>query len=913
MMKNLFFNIIILFFSLYAFSQNEKRLALVIGNANYEKGELKNPVNDARLIASSLDSLNFDVILKENIETQNDFKLAILEFGKKRPNYDVAFVYYAGHGVQISNENYLLPTKQDYTSEDEVELFGVSVQDILKYLRSQTDQVNILILDACRDNPFENNWNKTRSIAGQGLAKIPPPTGSLIAFSTDSGQTAPDGEGENSIYTISLAKNMLLEQTTIDQVFRNVRSEILSLSNGEQRPVEATQLTGEAFYLNPSDFKEDLKKVEDILDEENGDYLEGLAIIEKVLSKNNLVNAQILKGRLLTEMGNYEKAQIEFENLLLRDSLNVDVYFHYSTIFEEEKKYKNAIEIYKKAISINPNESSLYYYLTTPLEELGMLEEAEENYLKAIELDPNNEDYYFGFANFYANYSKQYEKSKSQLLKLLEINPKNIDALNNLGAVYRKYFNDDKNGEKYYLRAIEIDTTASYPLNNLGDIYNNLGQFDKALLYLNRAIKTDSNFHMPYYNKAQSYIGLKLYKNAEKNLLKVIELKPNNEDYYADLGDLYDQYLNEPEMGISQYLKILEIDPKNERALNNIGVTYQYTIKDFEKAIEYYMQVIEINPKNVNTIYNLANLNYDIGEYNKSIEFYNKLIEINPVDSDNYFEITSPLEELGLYEEAEKNYLKAIELEPKDNNYRDYLIKLYVDHLNNLDKAIDLINQGIKVNSEWERYFNKYLAEIHFENLNEDEQALKLINKALKDVEDSDYYASFYELRGKIFQSLNIFESAEDDFKKSISLDATEVNHYFNLTNFYISTSQLEKAEEMILEAIDLSRNDPDGYYKLYTIELIKKNNFKALEFLTVSIQKYEDSLLNEEEYYISDFDNLNRVELEDLYIKRAELKLNLIGTNNSSCEDLNYALKINEDEGRKEMIKEKILVNCSN
>ena len=86
---------------------------------------------------------------------------------------------------QIENENYLLATEEQYTSEIDVIDYSLSVQNILRYLEAKTNQVNILILDACRDNPFENNWNKTRSIAGQGLAKIPPPTGSLIAFSTD--------------------------------------------------------------------------------------------------------------------------------------------------------------------------------------------------------------------------------------------------------------------------------------------------------------------------------------------------------------------------------------------------------------------------------------------------------------------------------------------------------------------------------------------------------------------------------------------------------------------------------------------------------------------------------------------------------------------------------------------------------
>ena len=179
--------------SLSVFSQDEKRLALVIGNANYDKGELKNPVNDARLIASTLDSLDFDVILKENLSTKRDMTAAIREFGAKRSEYDVAFVYYAGHGIQVDDENFLLPTKEVFEEEFDVMDYGVSVQSIMRYLEAQTNEVNILILDACRDNPFESNWNTNRSL------------GSLIAFSTDSGQTAPDGDGDNSVYSISLA------------------------------------------------------------------------------------------------------------------------------------------------------------------------------------------------------------------------------------------------------------------------------------------------------------------------------------------------------------------------------------------------------------------------------------------------------------------------------------------------------------------------------------------------------------------------------------------------------------------------------------------------------------------------------------------------------------------------------------
>ena len=167
------------------FSQEEKRLALVIGNANYDKGPLNNPVNDALLMARTLDSLDFDVILDTNIANRGEFLKTIREFGNKRLDNDVAFVYYAGHGIQVGAENFLLPTKVNFETEYDVMDNGVSVQNIMRYLTGMTNQVNVLVLDACRDNPFERNWNKTRSLKGGGLAKIPPPTGSLIAFSTD--------------------------------------------------------------------------------------------------------------------------------------------------------------------------------------------------------------------------------------------------------------------------------------------------------------------------------------------------------------------------------------------------------------------------------------------------------------------------------------------------------------------------------------------------------------------------------------------------------------------------------------------------------------------------------------------------------------------------------------------------------
>ena len=232
--------------------QSGNRVALVIGNSNYDIGALRNPVNDAELMKQTLEQLDFDVFYGSDLSTKIEMLQLIREFGRARTNYDVAFVYYAGHGIQIGGENFLLPTKEIFESEFDAEDFGVSVQNIIRYLNNVTDKVNIFVLDACRNNPFESQWEQTRAInKSSGLAKMSPPTGSLIAFSTEAGTTAYDGQGENSIYCQSLTTNMMIEGISLDQIFRNVRSDVLKYTNQTQRPIEASQLTGETYYLIP--------------------------------------------------------------------------------------------------------------------------------------------------------------------------------------------------------------------------------------------------------------------------------------------------------------------------------------------------------------------------------------------------------------------------------------------------------------------------------------------------------------------------------------------------------------------------------------------------------------------------------------------------------------------------------------
>ena len=393
-MKKLLF--ILLITTSFCYSQEEKRLALVIGNADYEKGVLKNPVNDAKLIAKALDSLGFEVLEYYNLTTQRQLKKAILEFGAKRDSANVGFVYYAGHGVQVNNENYLLPTQEEYTSQTEVIEYAVSVQSVLRALKSDSNQVNILVLDACRDNPFESNWNKTRSLKGDGLAKIPPPTGSLIAFSTDAGQTAADGEDNNSIYSLSLYKNMLLEDTSLDQVFRNVRADVLKQTNGNQRPVEATQLTGQTFYLNPGNYDDEFKAVALILEQET-ELTDALNILAPIIDdKPGNLRAQELLAESYIALENFSKALDTYDNLIELDPNNTKYFrqkgFCYSSINDLDK----ALENYNNAVSVEPKNSINYesrglFYR----DYLNDYDKALEDFDKGIALDPTDPDLHF--------------------------------------------------------------------------------------------------------------------------------------------------------------------------------------------------------------------------------------------------------------------------------------------------------------------------------------------------------------------------------------------------------------------------------------------------------------------------------------------------------------------------------------
>lgn len=226
-------------------SSDQKRLALIIGNGNYPVGALANPENDARAMQSALGQKGFDILKYENLDLRG-MKMAIDDFGERLQEYDVGLFYYAGHGIQTKGYNYLIPTDAQLKTEQQIEYDCVPADRVLALMEGIGTDVNIIILDACRNNPFERSW--TRSSTGRGLAFMNAPQGTLIAYATAPGSTASDGPGKNGLYTEAILQSLQIPDINILQMFQNVRSIVSNKSGGEQIPWESTSLTGDFYF-----------------------------------------------------------------------------------------------------------------------------------------------------------------------------------------------------------------------------------------------------------------------------------------------------------------------------------------------------------------------------------------------------------------------------------------------------------------------------------------------------------------------------------------------------------------------------------------------------------------------------------------------------------------------------------------
>ena len=309
--------------------------------------------------------------------------------------------YYAGHGSQIGSENYLWPTKcdkckdQEFKTEYDVQTFGVNVKDILGLLKNYTNKLDIIILDACRDNGLEAT--RSGSSNKRGLAEITPPSGSLIAFSTDANQVALDGKGGNSLYCLSLVKYIQKEGYNLTQVFNSVRAEIESATNGDQSPIEENKLINtQNFYFKTSNYETELNLIDSLIDLDSEESLmEATKLTSVILSKqpnnkralfnefeiyskkNNWLKAEKIinelisrypfdnsyqneRGKMYVDQEKYDLAISEFSNLIDKDSDYINAYNNRGHCYSIKGEYEKALIDYNKCVELEPDVSKRF-------------------------------------------------------------------------------------------------------------------------------------------------------------------------------------------------------------------------------------------------------------------------------------------------------------------------------------------------------------------------------------------------------------------------------------------------------------------------------------------------------------------------------------------------------------------------
>ena len=237
----------------------QSRVALVIGNAKYkEVGELANPVNDATDIAKALKKLGFEVTLLTNLKNKEAMQNAIDNFRSQLRQGGVGLFYYAGHGVQVGGTNYLIPIGESLDHEANTPHRTLSLNEVVALMEEAKTQVNIIIIDACRNNPWYRRWylsrDRSRSTSSNGLAAVgTPPRGTIIAYATKPGSVAKDGIGQrNSPFTSALLQYIQIPNLDVRFMFGNVIESVIKITKEEQEPwTEGNLRGGSGFYLNP--------------------------------------------------------------------------------------------------------------------------------------------------------------------------------------------------------------------------------------------------------------------------------------------------------------------------------------------------------------------------------------------------------------------------------------------------------------------------------------------------------------------------------------------------------------------------------------------------------------------------------------------------------------------------------------
>lgn len=296
------------FYALNVFSQKQiKKIALVVGVANYQyAGQLKNTLNDANDIADVMSEMGFEVIKVLDPDLRA-FNFAIDSFRRKLDGASVSLFFYSGHGAEYNGENYLFPINSNPTVPNDLIYDAIPVGKILDKSEYAKVKTTILLLDACRSNPFTRNWNKGAN-QYEGLTNINAPDGTFIGFAASPGKTASDGTRRNGLYTEAILSFIKSKNASIDQIFNKVNKEVRTQSGGKQIPFKNSSLDDEYYFIKT---------------ETNGDYIWKTNYPLAVINRPKFPMPKTVKGYTQSTINSYSTISINKKEFAADDFIEL--------------------------------------------------------------------------------------------------------------------------------------------------------------------------------------------------------------------------------------------------------------------------------------------------------------------------------------------------------------------------------------------------------------------------------------------------------------------------------------------------------------------------------------------------------------------------------------------------------------
>jgi uncharacterized caspase-like protein len=486
-----------------------KRTALVIGNGAYTSSPLKNPPNDATDMAKALSSVGFTVEHGVNL-TQRQMKAMIREFGQKLKAGGQGLFYFAGHGIQLRGRNYLIPVDAEITSEADVEDQGVDANLIMGLMDEAGNGLNVVILDACRNNPFARSYRS----ATNGLVQMDAPRGTLIAYATAPGSVASDGNARNGLYTQELLKFIKVPDLSIEEVFKQVRISVGNLTQNKpnkQTPWEASSLVGDFYFIRTKGTAAKVSQPSPAVDSTSTGTTESSAA------------ALTRKAKELFDKNEYNEAITVATEAIKLDPQYAEAYRQRGWAYMLKRDMDTAIMDFTEAIQLNPQDSAAYKDRAYVFNEKGDRDRAIRDYTEAIRINPQDAKAYTGRGNIYGK-NKDYIQAVRDFTEAVALDPKNGISYFSRAFIYK----DKKDYDQAiadFTAAIRLFTEAwrkSTAYRNRADVYKEKKDYDQALNDYTEAIRLDPN-DTNYSSRAELYEILGDSKKAAEDERKASE------------------------------------------------------------------------------------------------------------------------------------------------------------------------------------------------------------------------------------------------------------------------------------------------------------------------------------------------------------------------------------------------------